>query len=514
MTVEMNGRPFLRMNGIWKSYNGTQALIDVDFEADLGEVHAIVGENGAGKSTLVKILGGAIQQDRGQIHFGDHEVVINSPQDAQALGARAVHQEFSLISHLSVTENILLGEMPTRGLRWWVDWPKANLAAQAILDSIGFSGIDVRGLVRRLSVSHQQMVEIAKAVAVRPKILILDEPSAVLSKEELSYLFALIRKVKSEGSLVLYISHRLEEVFQIADRITVLRDGEVMGTVLPEDTAERDLIRMMVGRTLDEYFPDRAGDGELDLLEVEGISRETSFSDISFRLREGEILGIFGLVGSGRTQVARAIFGAEVIERGRIKLAGKTIVIRSPQDAVDHGIAFVTEDRKRDGLVLSLSLRDNISLPNFQKVSRWGILQRSKQDRMAMSTVRSLDIRPPVPDRLVRTMSGGNQQKVVLAKWLAAEARVLILDEPTRGVDVATKVEIYQLMVDLTQRGAGILLISSELPEILGLSDRVLVMRDGRIVREFSRAEMAEEAILGSAAGLASEHSEGVKQFR
>jgi ribose transport system ATP-binding protein len=492
----------LHMEGISKSYDGTQALRGVDFSAAIGEVHAIVGENGAGKTTLVKILAGALERDAGEILLDGNPVELGTPLRARLLGIRAVHQEFSLVPHLTVTENILMGQMPTARLKWWVDWPEARRRAEEILQGIGFTGINVRTPVSRLSVSHQQMVEIAKAVAERPRILILDEPSAVLSQEELKRLFALIRTLREESTLILYISHRLDEVFEVADRITVLKDGELVGTVHSQERDQGQLIKMMVGRTLGEIYPGRHTQPGEEILSVRGLSQEGSFTDISFSLARGEILGLFGLVGSGRTQVARCIFGAEPLSSGEIRLEGKVIRPKSPRDAVKAGIALLTEDRKRDGLVMNCPIRDNVILATMEQVSRWGFLNRRQQDAQVRSKVQELDIRPPQVGRLVRQLSGGNQQKVVLAKWLLSQAKVLILDEPTRGVDVATKVEIYHIIGDLANKGIGILFISSELPEILGMSDRVLVMQEGRLVGEFTRAEASEENLLAAAAGV------------
>ena len=498
----MKDSDFLQMQGISKSYDGTQALREVDFSAALREVHAIAGENGAGKSTLVKILSGAVKRDAGRILIAGKPVALDTPLHAHHAGIRAVYQEFSLVPHLTVTENILMGQMPTGRLKWWVDWPRAHRRAQKILYEIGFTGIDVRTPVSRLSVSHQQMVEIAKAVTGRPRILVLDEPSAVLSQEELNRLFTLMQNLKDESTLILYISHRLDEVFEVADRITVLKDGELVGTVPAWETDQGQLIKMMVGRTLGEFYPDRHEKPGEDVLSVKGLSQEGSFGDVSFSLVRGEILGLFGLVGSGRTQLARCIFGAEAPTSGEVYLDGELIRPKSPQDAVEAGIALLTEDRKRDGLILSCPIRDNVGLATMGQVSQWGILNRRQQDAQVRAEVHKLDIRPPQLGRLVRTLSGGNQQKVALAKWLLSRAKVLILDEPTRGVDVATKVEIYHIIGDLADRGMGILLISSELPEILGMSDRALVMREGRLVGEFTRTEASEESLLASAAGV------------
>jgi ribose transport system ATP-binding protein len=498
----MDQSDFLVMRGIRKNFDGTQALKGVDFSACLGEVHAIVGENGAGKSTLMKILSGALQRDAGDILLDGVPVVIRTPFNAHRLGIRAVYQEFSLVRHLSITENILLGQIPTGKFKWLVDWNKAHRLAEEKLAEIGFTGIDVRTLVARLSVSRQQMVEIAKAAVTRPRIWILDEPSAVLSQEELKRLFEIIRKLKQESALILYISHRLDEVFEVADRITVLKDGELIGTVRPQETDKNQLIRMMVGRTLGEIYPDRQAKQGEGILTVEGLSGQESFEDVSFSLRRGEILGFFGLVGSGRTQVARCIFGADRKRSGEIYLSGTPVRLNSPRSAVQAGIALLTEDRKRDGLVMSCSITDNASLATLNQVSRWIFMNVGKRNTLVRTKVQELSIHPAQINRLVRQLSGGNQQKVVLAKWLLSQAQILILDEPTRGVDVETKVEIYRIISDLAGSGVGILLISSELPEILGMSDRVLVMRDGRLAGEFPRAQASEESLLSCAAGV------------
>ncbi len=498
----MDGSDFLVMRGIRKSFDGTQALKGIDFSARRGEVHAIVGENGAGKSTLMKILAGALRRDSGEILLDGQPADLRSPLAAHRLGIRAVYQEFSLVRHLSVTENILLGQMPTRGAGWLVDWPSAHRLARDKLSEMGFTGIDVRTSVSSLSVSHQQMVEIAKAAVTEPRIWILDEPSAVLSQEELKRLFDLIQKLKNESALILYISHRLEEVFKIADRITVLKDGELIGTVQPQETDENQLIKMMVGRTLGEFYPKRVNKPAGEVLAVRSLTRPGAFSDVSFSLHKGEILGLFGLVGSGRTQVARCIFGADRLSSGEICLDGNVIHPASPSDAVQAGIALVTEDRKRDGLVMHCSIRDNASMSILRQISRWLVIDTSRRETLVQEQVRELSVHPANVNRLVRQLSGGNQQKVVLAKWLLSQARVLILDEPTRGVDVATKVEIYRIISDLAERGVGVLIISSELPEILGMSDRAIVMREGRLVGEFDIAQASEESLLACAAGV------------
>jgi len=395
-----------------------------------------------------------------------------------------------------------MGQMPRGRFKWWVDWSQAHRRAEEILQYIGFTGVDVSASISRLSVSHQQMVELAKAVAQKPRILILDEPSAVLSQEELKRLFALIKRLKKESTLIIYISHRLHEVFEIADRITVLKDGETIGTVLPQQTTENQLIKMMVGRPLEAIYPQRKSQPSAIFLEVKNLSRTGTFSDVSFSLGRGEILGMFGLVGSGRTDVARCIFRAETPDSGSIRIDGKSVKLKSPHDSVQRNIAMLTEDRKRDGLIMSCSICDNVGLATMDQVSRWKLLMRRKQKELVQSKVQEMSIRPAQLTRLVRELSGGNQQKVVLAKWLLSNAKLLILDEPTRGVDVATKVEIYHLIGELADEGAAIIFISSELPEILGMSNRILVLREGRVVGEFTKENAGEETLLACATGI------------
>jgi len=493
---------FLVMSGIHKRFGGTVALRNVSMSAACGEVHALVGENGAGKSTLMNVLSGAVLPDSGRILIDGVPVIMSTPHQANKLGVRAVHQEFSLVPHLTIAENILMGKMPSRhGL--WVDWREAHLRARRILGDLGFTHLDERARVSRLSVSHQQIVEIAKALAEKPRILILDEPSAVLSKDELDLLFSLIRRLKTDNTLVVYISHRLEEVFEIADRITVLRDGELVDTVHRSSVSQSDLIRMMVGRSMEEIYPRRSTKPGARILTVERLSRDGEFRDVSFSLHSGEVVGMFGLIGSGRSAVARSIFGAEPAASGSILVEEKRVRLRSPHDAVSAGISLVTEDRKRDGLVMSCSIRDNVSLASLWRMSRSIFLDRVRQARLVQEKVQELAVRPAAIDRLVRTLSGGNQQKIVLAKWLLSQTKVLLLDEPTRGVDIGAKVEIYHLINNLVAEGVGVLLISSEMPEVLGMSDRVLVMREGVLVGDLTRAEATEELLLQYAAGVA-----------
>jgi ABC-type sugar transport system ATPase subunit len=496
----------LSVHDLGKNYDGNPALVGVSFEAKPGSVVAICGENGAGKSTLMKILSGAIRPNSGEVRIDGKKVDIADPHQAMALGIHTVYQELSLLPHLSVAENMLLGKMPHSRMPWIVDWRETEARAAKALADFGFAGMDVRGRVSDLSVSVQQIVEIAKALIVRPRVLILDEPSAVLSLHETELLFARIRDLTASGVIVLYISHRLEEVFEIADTVVALKDGRM---VLEAPVAEVDrerLITAMVGRSLAAIYPERSDEIGNTVLQVRGLTRRNKFTDVSFGVCRGEIVGMFGLVGSGRTEVAKAIFGAEPATGGDILVGGERVVMREPADAIRHGIVLVTEDRKRDGLALELSVLDNGGLASMDLVSHLGVIDRPLREKMVGEKLDEIAIRPRGVMRLVRQLSGGNQQKVVLAKWLLVRnIRVFIFDEPTRGVDIATKVEIYRIMADLAAGGMAILLISSEMPEVLGMSDRVLVMRGGRIAAELDRTDLTMETVFAHAAGIDSD---------
>jgi ribose transport system ATP-binding protein len=488
------------MRGISKRFGASLALRDVDFAARPGEIHGLMGENGAGKSTLMRVLAGAIDSDGGEMEIDGTSYRPRSPHDARTSGIRAVHQEFSLVSHLSVAENLLLGELPTH-VRGVIDWAAAHREADSSLAALGFEGIDTHMRVDQLGVSQRQMVEITKAMRADPRVVILDEPSAVLSNAELERLFAVLRSFRDDGGVVVYVSHRLDEVLNICDRITVLKDGELVGTVSAVEVDEPELIRMMVGRPLSEIYPQRTRPEVQELLLVEGLTG-AGFQDVDLRLGTGEIVGIFGLVGAGRTELARAIFGATPISRGQMTLAGASFRPRSPAAALRAGVAMLSEERARDGLVLPAGILDNITLASLGRLSRLGILSRREQVQAAKEQVDYLDIRPARLQRPVRMLSGGNQQKVVFGKWLVHGARLQILDEPTRGVDVATKVQIYQIIASLADEGRAILLISSDLPEIIGMSDRILVMRLGRIVGEVPASAATEERLLAIASGV------------
>lgn len=491
--------PLLEMRGISKRFPGVQALQDVSLEMRAGEVHALVGENGAGKSTLMRILVGVHHRDAGEIRLHDKKVEIPSPIHARTLGISIIHQELNQVPALSVAENIFLGREPRRGFGI-VDYAAMYDRAGRLLADLGLP-IDPHRKVGSLTVAEQQLVEIAKALSVEADLLIMDEPTAALTVEETERLFRFIHDLRARGVGIIYITHRLEEVFRIADRVTVLRDGHYVGTYAVSDVGMDDLIRLMVGRHLTEKFPKEPVPIGAPVLEVRGLAAGGLFENVSFTLHRGEILGIAGLVGSGKTQVAHAVFGAIPLDAGEILLEGRAVMIRSPREAIAHGIGLVTEDRKRLGLVLSMNVRDNITLPVLPELARAGFVNRSREDDLVQEAVQELDMAVASPEQLVRQLSGGTQQKVVVAKWLQTHAKVLLLGEPTRGIDVGAKVEMYRLMVALAGRGVGILMISSELPEILGMSDRILVMHEGRITGVFTREQASQEAILASATG-------------
>ena len=491
----------LRMEGIRKQFPGVLALDDVDLTVRAGEVHVILGENGAGKSTLMKILSGALGKDAGTISLNGREVEIDGPRRARELGVGIIYQELSLAPTLSAAENVFLGREPRR-LPGLVDRAAMEEAARAILDGLG-ADFDVRRPVRDLSLAERQLVEIARALSLDATILVMDEPTSALTDRETRALFDTMRRLTSRGVAIIYISHRLQEIYDVGDRVTVLRDGRRVATLDVAGSDRRELVRLMANREVDELVTRRPSALGAELLRVEGLSRAEELRDVSFALREGEVVGFAGLLGSGRTAVARALFGLDPVDAGRIVVRGRETSIRSPRDAIRAGMGFVTEDRKRQGLVLSLSVRENISLPLLRSLSRFGVVDARAERELASRYATDLRIRTPSIEQVALNLSGGNQQKVVLAKWLACHVDILILDEPTRGIDVGAKQEIYALMERLTAEGLGIVLISSELPEIVGLCDRVHVMRGGAVVGTFERG-VSQEEILSHAVGMAS----------
>jgi ribose transport system ATP-binding protein len=495
----MDERLALEMRNIRKTFPGVVALDEVNLELRKGEVHILLGENGAGKSTLMKILSGAYQKDGGQILLNGQEVEIRNPKQARELGIGIIYQELNLVPHLSAAENIFLGREPA-SMPGLVDRKTMTSSARQILEGLGVE-IDPRRSIRELSVAEQQMVEIAKAISLDARILIMDEPTSALTEKEIKELFARIRKLKADGVSIIYISHRMEELFEIGDRVTVLRDGRWVGTRAIAEITKPELIRLMVNRELTQQFPKVAAPRGAEVLRVEGLSRHDSLKEISFSLHEGEVLGLAGLLGAGRTELARAIFGLDKPDAGRIYIRGQLKKITSPRQAIDLGIGFLTEDRKTQGLVLPLSVQENICLPSVERFARFGVVRAGEERESAAQYLKDLRIKATGLGQKVIYLSGGNQQKVVLSKWLCCRGNILIFDEPTRGIDVGSKAEIYQLMNQLTAAGAAVMMISSELPEILGMSDRILVMHQGRLNGEFSAAEATQEKILHCALG-------------
>ncbi|GMV99067.1 MAG: ribose import ATP-binding protein RbsA 2 [Candidatus Hydrogenedentota bacterium] len=490
----------LEMRDIVKRYPGVLAVDHGQLTLRPGEAHCLVGENGAGKSTLMKILSGAVQADSGEIRIGGEKVTIHSPHHAQQLGVSMIYQEFNLSPYLSVAENIFLGREPRINRTPFINWKKLFGDAEAILRQIRVK-LDVRKPIYELSIAQQQMVEIAKAISFNSKIIVMDEPSATLTDHELQALFDLIANLKQQGIGIIYISHRLEEIFTIGDRVTVMRDGQYVATKAVGDTSREDIITMMVGRELKNEYPKETFQRGRERLRIEGLQRNGAFSGVSFSLHEGEIVGLTGLVGAGRTEVARAIFGADRIDGGSIQLDGKPVSIRSPQDAIRNGIGLLTEDRKNQGLILGMAVRENTTLANLRALVKRIFISGRQERTVAEGYVKDLRIKTPSIEQTVQNLSGGNQQKVVLAKWLFTKSRILIFDEPTRGIDVGAKVEIYKLMNELVRQGVCIIMISSELPEVLGMCDRILVMHEGRLAGELARNQASQEAVMHLAMG-------------
>jgi ribose transport system ATP-binding protein len=495
----MKDNTILRMAKIRKVFPGVVALDDVHFELREGEVHILLGENGAGKSTLIKILSGAYQKSGGQIFLEGQQTEIKSPKHAQSLGISIIYQEFNLIPHLSVGENIFLGREPVK-FPGVIDQKRVFDLTKKVLNDLGVE-IGARKIVKDLGVAQQQMVEVAKALAFDARILIMDEPTSALTENEIQELFSAIRKLKTNGVSIIYISHRMEELFEIGDRVTVLRDGKHIATHKINEVTRSELIHMMVDRELTEQFPKKRAPLGEEILRVENLNKKGVLRDISFSLHRGEVLGIAGLLGSGRTELAKAIFGVGNIDSGKIYVKSQLQRITTPRIAVNLGMGFLTEDRKSEGLILNLSVKDNICLASVERFSRLGIVKSKEERRAANHFVKELRIKTPGLNQKVVYLSGGNQQKVVLSKWLCSHAEIFIFDEPTRGIDVGSKVEIYQLINRLTAQGVAIMMISSELPEILGMSDRILVMHHGSLKGEFSAEEATEEKVLHCALG-------------
>jgi inositol transport system ATP-binding protein len=495
--------PLLRMTLIRKRFPGVQALDDAGLEVLPGEIHALLGENGAGKSTLINILSGAHQPDSGTIEFGGQNVVMVSPHDAQRRGIATIYQEFTLAPNMTIAENVFIGREP--GIGVFVDWRKMASETRTITDRLGLE-LQPMSTVRDLSVAEQQMVEIARALSMKSRLIVMDEPTSALSSTEVGKLFRIVRELKAHGLSIVFVTHRLEEVMQICDRYTVLRDGRLMGSGSIADTTIDGIIRLMVGRQVSALFArrEKAAVGDV-VLGVEGLNRRgnaqdqnaTVLADVGFEVRRGEILGIAGLVGAGRTEMARAVFGADEFDSGRVIVDGRPVQIRSPKDAIRHGIGLVPEDRKQQALFLALAVRINLSMASHKQLMRWGVFIDEIAERAMVEEYRKkLNIRMASPEQLIASLSGGNQQKVTLARWLALRPKVLIVDEPTRGIDIVAKVEVHNLLFEMARSGIAVVAISSELPEVLAISDRIMTMREGRVTGEINGEDANEEILM------------------
>ena len=496
----MNKTPVVEMKNIHKSFFNVQVLKGVDFDLIPGEIHALMGENGAGKSTLMKILTGIHKSNSGEILYKGEIVEYHSPKEAEKAGIAVIHQELNIIPYLTVAENMFLGKELKRQPFGILKTKEMNEKTKENLNRLGID-IDPQKEAGELSVGQQQMIEIARAIAAETEVLIMDEPTAALTDREIETLFTVINQLRREGVAIIYISHRMEEIFRMCDRITVLRDGQSIGTKITSETDFEEIVKMMVGRELGERFPERTAEIGGDRFVVEDLSLEGIFNNISFNVRKGEILGVAGLMGAGRTEIMETIFGARKKKSGRIYMDGKELNIRKPHQAIAAGIGFITEDRKDEGLVLGLTVRENLAIPNLKKLSKSAVIQKQKEKQWTEEMIQKLRIKTSGPEQEVKSLSGGNQQKVVFGKWLGTEPKLLILDEPTRGVDVGAKKEIYSIMNELTEKGFSIIMVSSELPEILGMSDRVMVIHEGKLSAILDKKEASQEKIMEAATG-------------
>ncbi len=493
--------PFIEMKNIDKSFSGNQVLKDVEFSIQPGEVHALMGENGAGKSTLIKVLTGIHKRDAGTVKLNGDEMEFSNPKQAEQQGIVVIHQELNIIPHLTVTQNMFLGRELSYGKTGILKMKEMRKQTLKNLEMLGASNINPDEEAGNLSVGKQQMIEIARAMSTDAKMIIMDEPTAALTDREIESLFEVVESLRKQGVSIVYVSHRMEEIFQICDRITVLRDGEYVGTEKIKETSFEAIVKMMVGRELGERFPERTSQVGDVVLKVENIAREGLFKDVSFDVHKGEILGVAGLMGAGRTEIMEAVFGSRKKSEGQVLLNGEPLEIKHPQDAIQAGIGFITEDRKDEGLVLDLSIRENIALTNLKAISRNGWISSSKENQLIDHLIDKLQVRTTGREQEVRSLSGGNQQKVVVAKWLGIQPKVLILDEPTRGVDIGAKKEIYHIMNELTEQGVAIIMVSSELPEVLGISDRIMVIHEGKVANTLHSKEADQEKIMQAATG-------------
>lgn len=499
-TQSDSDRAVLSLSGISKEFPGVKALNNVSLNLYAGQVTALIGENGAGKSTIVKILTGIYQPNGGTISVNGNEISFPNAHAASAAGVTAIHQETVLFDDLTVAENIFIGHAP-RGRFGLIDTARMRADAEALLTRIG-ADISPMARLRDLGIANKHLVAISRALSIDAQVVVMDEPTAALSHKEIGELYALVERLKAEGKAILFISHKFDEVFRIADRYTVFRDGEMAGEGIMQDVKEDDLVQMMVGRTVDQIFPKIDLELGETVLTVAGYSHPTEFEDIGFSLKKGEILGFYGLVGAGRSEFMQSLFGITKPSKGVMRIDGEIAIVRSPAEAIEKGLVYVPEDRGKQGAVIGLPIFQNVTLPSLDKTSRKGFLQLAEEFKLAREYTERLDLRAAALDQDIGNLSGGNQQKVVIAKWLATQPRVIILDEPTKGIDIGSKAAVHEFMGELASNGLAVIMVSSELPEILGMADRVIVMREGRLAGEFDRDTMSAEALVRVAAGI------------
>jgi ribose transport system ATP-binding protein len=495
--------PLLEMRGIVKRFGRVEVLHGVDLTLYPGEVHALLGENGAGKSTLMKIMSGDYIADAGTVSIDGQPVTVRSPREAEAAGIRIIHQELAYAAELSVAENVLLGHLPRKkgALGWVVDWPAAYRRSAEILATLK-ADIDPYERMGNLGVGKKQLVEIAKALSGQVRVLVMDEPTAALTSREVSLLFETITLLRERGVAIVYISHRLDEVEEIAQRLTVLRDGNLAGVLATSKIARTDIVRLMVGRPMDEMYPQREGEAGEPILEVKGLTQGKAFQNVDFTIRKGEIVGLYGLLGAGQAEVAKALFGSPAAESGEIKIAGQVVKVTNPREAKNSGIGLVPDDRKADGLILGMSVADNMMLGNWDSVTKGGVFMPAREAERVGHWTQRLGIRMASASQPIGTLSGGNQQKAVLARWLEAGTKVLLLAEPTRGIDVGARADIYNVIEELRRQGLSLALISTDMEEVLALSDRIVVFAQGRVVGTYSREEANQDVLLVAAAGM------------
>jgi len=488
----------IEMRGISKSFPGVKALDNVNFVIQSGRVHALVGENGAGKTTLMNILGGVLSSDSGNIYLNGKEIDINSPYKSQEIGISFIHQELSLVPELNVSQNIFLGREISKGFLNSVLMVKKS---KEILKRLALD-INVKKLVKDLNAGEQQLVEIARALSKKAEVIIMDEPTAALSEDEKQQLFDFMRKLKRQGVAIIYITHHMPEIFEVGDDVTVLRDGKFIGTFNINDINSAKVIKMMIGRDVARFFNRKRAEPGKTVLKVKNLTKADSFKDISFVVREGEVVGLYGVRGAGRTEIARCIFGLDRYDNGEIFLDGEKIDIKSPIESIKVGIGFVSENRREEGIIELMSVKENLSQPLLPWINNYGWIKKKEENRIAEESVSALDIKATSINQVVNTLSGGNQQKVSLGRWLAKDSKLLIFDEPTKGIDIGAKNEIYKIIEGLIEKGKAILIISSELPEVIGISDRILVLYKGELVGYYSYEEVTEEDLLLSASGV------------